>query len=499
MPFHLPFQIPRIPDFLKRPLDPSQTLEAFEHYAEKAIDFATRHGGEIGRNVMDDLVDAAAPYAAFLDTTVDAFLPGINLWYGEKWAQSRGRKDPFKQKGGVVKRPSSQSRAQPKRDMPFGNKRSREWDDYTRHVRQRTSTMKRYNGITGHYRKSKRRKRVQDPRGVVNVYDDHDEVNADNALWCYSQDFGSSDRMIGIGVQAIVKAALATIFIYPTNPSSLITTGSPENDLQIRFRRTQGTDPSYEDATEQVSVNGATFQSVCDSLYVLVKNRCASGYYPYGFRFEGGDRGNEYRSLGDSIMTLTVSTVMRVQNTTLDDSSGTATSNRINANPVKGKIYKTRGFVPYVRPSIVHNNTGLTGFHESTATGFNHAVIPADDSFMNHPPTGTTLFRHCTGSRFVKMQAGSIMPIRSSFKTRMTVLNFFKKANGNNTDYLIGFASQPNMFGACTVLALEQTMRSAHNESVRVGINREITMKAHVRLKTKVPTIHSYTSTGVLI
>lgn len=497
MPFHLPFQIPRIPDFLKRPLDPSQTLEAFEHYAEKAIDFATRHGGEIGRNVMDDLVDAAAPYAAFLDTTVDAFLPGINLWYGEKWAQSRGRKDPFKQKGGVVRRPSSQSRAQPKRDMPFGNKRSREWNDITRRVRQRPTVMKRNNGITGHYRKSKRRKRVQDPRGVVNVYDDHDQVTADNALWLYSQDFGSSDRMIGIGVQAILKAALATLHIYPTNPQFLITTGSPDNDLQIRLRRTTGIDPTYEDSTGQVTVNGATFQAACDALYSILKPNAEGGYFPYAFRFEGGDRGNEYRSLGDSIITMTATTVTRVQNTTLDDSMGTATSNRINANPVKGKIYKTKGFVPYVRPSIVHNNSALVGFHESTATGINHAVIPGDTSYLNHPPVGTTLFRHCTGSRIVKMQAGSIMPIRSSFKTRMTVLNFFKKAIGNsstNTD-----TAQPNMFGTCTVLALEQTMRSANDESVRVGINRELTMKAHVRLKTKVPTIHSYTSTGVLI
>lgn len=417
-----------------------------------------------------------------------------------KWIYKKGKSfvtpNKKRKKGASSIAPRSQSPAQPKGDMPFGNKRSREWDDYTRHVRQRTSTMKRYNGITGHYRKSKLRKRVQDPRGVVNVYDDHDDVTADNALWLYSQDFGSSDRMIAIGVQAIVKAALATIFIHPTNPNFLITTGSPENELQIRFRRTFGINPAYEDVTEQVTVNGVTFQVACDSLYYLVKTRIGTDYYPYSFRFEGGDRGNEYRSLGDSIITMTASTVTRVQNTTLDDSSGTATANRINANPLKGKVYKTRGFVPYIRPSIMHNNSGLVGFHESPATGINHAVIPSDNHFLNHPPVGKTLFRHCTASRVVKMQSGSIMPIRSSFQTRMTVLNYFKKAAGNNNTYP---ATQPNMFGACTVLALEQTMRSAADESVRVGINRELTMKAHVRLKTKVPTIHSYTSTGVFI
>jgi hypothetical protein len=417
-----------------------------------------------------------------------------------KWIYKKGKSfvtpNKKRKKGAPSIAPRSQLPAQPKGDMPFGNKRSREWNDITRRVRQRPTVMKRYNGITGHYRKSKRRKRVQDPRGVVNVYDDHDEVTADNALWMYSQDHGSQDRMIKIGVQAIVKAALATIFIHPTNPAFLITTGSPENELQIRFRRTRGLDPIYEDTTEQTTVNGQTFQAVCDALFTLVKTEALQGFYPYSFRFEGGDRGNEYRSLGDSIITLTASAVTRVQNTTLDDSMGTATSNRINSNPVKGKIYKTKGFVPYIRPSIVHNNAGLVGFHESPATGMNQAVIPSDDSFMNHPPTGTTLFRHCTGSRLVKMQAGSIMPIRSSFRTRMTVLNYFKKCVHANVHQI---ADQPNMFGSCTVLALEQTMRSAASEAVRVGINRELTMKAYVRLKTKVPTIHSYTSTGVLV
>lgn len=394
----------------------------------------------------------------------------------------------------------SQLRAQPKGDMPFGNKRSREWNDITKRIKfPRRTTMKRNNAITGHYRKSKRRKRIQDPRGVVNVYDDHDTFTNDNALYIYAQDFGSSDRAITIGVQAIVKAALATLHIYPTNPRFMITTGSPDNELQLRFRRTYGVDPSYEDVSEQVTVNGQMFESACSTLAALVKTKARDGYYPYSFRFEGGDRGNEYRSLGDSIITFTASTVIQVQNTTVADgdvNSFSTAADRINANPLKGKIYRTRGFLPYVRPSVSHNNEGAVGFHESTAAGINGAVTVPDSSFMNHPPVGTSFFRHCTGSRNVKMQAGSIMPVRSYFKTKMTILNFFKKVNvGEGTQSI---AIQPNMFGTCTVIALEQSMRSAADESVKVGINREITMKAHVRLKTRVPTIHSYTSTGVL-
>ena len=502
MPIHLPFHLPRIPEFLKRPLDPSQTLEAFEHYAEKAIDFATRHGGEIGRNVMDDLVDAAAPYAAFLDTTVDAFLPGFNLYYGEKWASRQGRKNPFKQKG-IVTRPS-QLPAQPKGDMPFGNKREREWEkwfDLTKRVRQRTSTMKRNNAVTGHYRKSKWRKKKQDPRGVVNVYDDHDDFTQDNALYLYAQDFGSAGRCLMIGTQAIVKAALATIRVYPSNPKFVIETGTPDDSLTIRFRRTYGLDPTYDDADAHVVVNGNSFETVCTNLASLVKEKNLDGYFPYAFKFQTGGRGNDFRSLGDSMITLTASTVMRVQNTTIADSGQFQTHGQsITANPLKGKIYKTRGFVPYVRPGITKDNNGYVGFHESPANGVNVAVTVADSSFLNHPPVGTSFFRHCTGSRNVKMQAGSIMPVRSFFKTKMTVLNFFKKVC-NPDDTSTGhhnLQQHPNMFGTCTVLALEQSMRSADDESVKIGFNREVTLKAHVRLKTRVPTIHSYTSTGIL-
>jgi hypothetical protein len=359
--------------------------------------------------------------------------------------------------------------------------------------------MKRNNAITGHYRKSKRRKRVQDPRGVVNVYDDHDDFSSDNALYLYAQDFGSSDRAINIGVQAIVKAALATIHIYPTNPAFIITTGSPMNELQIRFRRTRGVNPVYEDVNNEVTVNGSTFQSVCDEMFTFFKSRAQTAYYPYAFRFEGGDRGNEYRSLGDSTITLTASTVMQIQNTTQADATTTVNrphdSHSITSNPLKGKVYRTRGFVPYIRPSITHNNAGLVGFHEAPASGVNHAVTVSDTSFMNHPPVGTTVFRNCTGSRLVKMQAGSIMPIRSYFKTKMTIINYFKKVC-TQTQYDADV--QPNMFGTCTVLGLEQSMRSALDESVKIGFNREITMKAYVRLKTRVPTIHSYKSTGSL-
>jgi hypothetical protein len=415
-----------------------------------------------------------------------------------KWIYKKGKSfvtpNKKRKKGAPSTAPRSQLPAQPKGDMPFGNKRRREWNDITSGKRFRPrSTMKRNNRVTGHYRKSKMRKRYQDPRGVVNVYDDHDDIASDNALYLYAQDFGSSDRAMKIGTQAIVKAALATIFVYPTNPYYLCTTASPENDLQIRFRRTYGVDPSYEDQDAQVTVNGQTFEAVCDSLGTIVKTKAADGYYPYAFRFEGGDRGNEYRSLGDSIITMTVSTTMQIQNTTLADSGQFQTHGQsITANPLKGKIYKTRGFVPYVRPGVVHNNSSLAGFHESPGSGVNQAVFVSDTSMMNHPPVGTSLFRHCTGSRNVKMQAGSIMPVRSYFKTRMTILNFFKK---------VGFLnwSHPNMFGTCTVLGLEQSMRSVADESVKIGFNREVTMKAHVRLKRRVTTIHSYTSSGVIV
>ena len=397
--------------------------------------------------------------------------------------------------------PLSQLPAQPKGDMPFGNKRSREWNDIEQRMKfPRRSTSRRNNAITGHYRKSKRRKRIQDPRGVVNVYDDHDNYTADNALYLYAQDFGSSYRAIMIGVQAIVKAALATIHIYPTSPSYVITSGSPDNELQLNFRRTTGIDPSYEDVDSQVTINNVTFSDVCDSLFTLVRDRAKDGYYPYSFRFEGGGRGNEYRSLGDSIITMTASTSWQIQNTTVsdertDDRSATNTT----SNPLKGKIYRTRGFVPYVRPGIVRDEPGAVGFHDTDHNqGISRAADIPDNSYMNHPPVGTTFFRHCTSSQNVRLNAGSIMPIRSYFKTKMTVLNYFKKVVVDGPTVAHTTGRQPNMFGSCTVLALEQAMRSAADESVRVGVNREITMKAHVRLKTRVPTIHSYTSTGVL-
>ena len=458
-----------------------------------------RRTGSLARNVIPGLI-RENPIAAF--GTYGAMLASRLAYKVAKregmafYNRVTGKKRPNVDH--ILDGPSqSPARGMPRRD-PFGppKKRYRPDPDNPSLPWLPKSRMKRNNAITGHYRKSKRRKRVQDPRGVVNVYDDHDAFTSDNALYLYAQDFGSSDRAIKIGVQAIVKAALATIFIHPTSPNFLITTGSPDNDLQIRFRRTVGVDPSYEDTTSQVTVEGQTFRDATDALFTLVKSRVSSGYFPYAFRFEGSDRGNEYRSLGDSIITMTASTTWQIQNTTVSDqdTAGVSNAHSITANPLKGKIYRTRGFVPYVRPSITRDEQAAVNFHESNSSGIQRPISLNGASYLNHPPVGTSFFRHCTASQNVRLNAGSIMPVRSYFKTKMTVLNYFKKVVINEGDG----GQQPNMFGTCTVIGLEQAMRSVGDESVRVGVNREITMKAYVRLKTRVPTIHSYTSTGVL-
>ena len=141
-----------------------------------------------------------------------------------------------------------------------------------------------------------------------------------------AQDFGSRDRALAIGVQAIVKAALATIFIHPTSPDSRIVTGSPNNDLQINFRRTRGVTPVYEEASVQVIVDNRPFQEICDELTTHVTTKCEDGFYPYTFKFEGGGRGNEYRQLGDSIITLTAATKLQIQNTTQEDAGLTSST-----------------------------------------------------------------------------------------------------------------------------------------------------------------------------
>ena len=269
MPFHLPFQIPRIPDFLKRPLDPTQTLDAFEHYAEKAIDFATRHGGEIGRNIMDDLVDAAGPYAAALDTTVDAFLPGINLYYGEKWAQSRGRRDPFKQKGGVVKPTSSQ--------LPARGMSKRPRDDFPddREIRRRMGnpTAAYYKVRTSRKKFRKSRKPIVDKgKFVSRNYDDYGTVEKDFTMYVGFQHHGSRGRLYDIIGEAVTKAFLAKLKIYPRSYDEVLFS-QDYSRVSLYFKRVKATGVADTETTVTHDIHGVSFKSLAFNVALSIEQQ----------------------------------------------------------------------------------------------------------------------------------------------------------------------------------------------------------------------------------
>jgi len=499
MPIH-------VPSWLRKSLNPNQIIDAFDHYGEKVIDWVSREGGVLERALITSGVAAARPLAAIADQLTDAGMPAVNLYYGEKYnpfTLKRYRSaNPFTQKGGIVKRPPSQL---PARGMPAPGywrptKRGRADPDDPSRPWKRSRSMPAYRRskrATGRAWKSKRKKRYVSPKGVTNVYDDHNEFTDPSALYVYAQDHGSTDRAIAIGAQAVLKAVLATIKVYPASMVDSTAVADHQKIVTFLFRRQRGQAPTNEESTAGIVVNGRTFAAMTADFVAVLTPQLANGYLPFGFRFSSQTDPSEtapvYRTLGDSMIYFSARTVLRLQNTTHADGTGnTDMVNTVDANPLKGKVYYTKGTVPYIKDHLVDIDATLLGFHESNEYGINKAYENFTQSTWNHPPAGSAFFKYCNGSRNITMKPGSILPLRSSFSSKMKVTDFFKKVAGAKFPQ-----DGPYYFGKCTVVALEQSMRSNGNEQVDVAINRELTMRASCVLKTRVPTLSSYVSTPV--
>ena len=524
MPIHLPFQVPRIPDFLKRPLDPTQTLEAFEHYAEKAIDFATKHGGEIGRNVMDDLVDAATPYAAALDIGVDALLPGINLWYGEKWAQSRGRKDPFKQKGGIVKPAQSQLPAQ---RMPLGKRRS-PFGDYERYVREQDKAIRRRlnppqisrksNAMKGNIalarrgRLSKKRKPKSKFYGVTRNYDDHGNVARDHAAYFCAQSHGSITRVFDIIGEAIAKRCLADLKIYPSTYDEELyardTAGVIDYypQLRINYRRVSddGTvlnhDGDHINTFDFTTNTVKTFKQFAAAVATEIRSSAefSVGFVPNEYIWVNANTNDNahykreigVKSLATAIVSLTCKQVIKLQNVTPNDSGGLDTA-QADRNPISGKVYTAGDHIPRVREALLTSGVHpeYDDFQKNTSTGMWGGPVLGVDNPIAHPPPAKHLFTNVKSVQSASMSAGGTM-------TKITYWTF-KGTLKHLIERIYRTGAKKGTFGECVVFGFEQTHRTGSTMPVTLAVNREVHMKATISLKTKIPMLQMYDNTAV--
>lgn len=432
------------------------------------------------------------------------FIPNIGYWGGKLLTDSLKDIKRHRNTSKYVERKSDQIMRPPRRPKaPRKRGYVRSGTAPPRYPLTRKSSKKRTKTASGSYYKSKKKKRYASPKGITNIFDDHNEFTDDTALYICQQDFGSTDRAISIGVQAVVKACLATMKAYPQSVEDTFAMPDDAQLLRFQFRRLDSQQTDQND-TSTVGVDGRTFNAICLDVTTIFRNRLADGYLPTGFQFMKSSSTTDicpmFRQLGSSMIYFSAKTMLRLQNTThsdgfannAHDSSAGALS--VEANPLKGKVYSTNGMLPYVKDGLIDVEPSLLSFHQSNTYGIFKGFDPATGtSTLNHPPLGNAFFKYCKGSRNVSMKPGAIMPLRSSFTCKMKVTDYFKKVAGN----LFKDSQGPHFFGKCTVVALEQLMRSSADEGVHLGVNRELTMRASCVLKTRVPTLSTYLSSDV--
>ena len=176
------------------------------------------------------------------------------------------------------------------------------------------------------------------------------------------------------------------------------------------------------------------------------------------------------RNLGDSHFTCTVLSKFKVQNQTASDGDSKST-NRVDSNPLEGKLYTFKGGPPKLRQQFQYTNNGMQFFQQDDQpNGLILAPSDAGDVYdsgneLFSPPQGKTNFSNCTSQSNITIQPGNFKMTTSKYVYSGTVNNFFKR--------MVGSTTTRYTMGDTTLIGLEPSMRTSDVELVTIAYNLE--------------------------
>ena len=522
-----------IPSWLRKSLNPNQVIDAFDLYGEKVINWVSREGSVLEKALITSGVAAARPLAAIADQLMDAGMPGVNLYYGEKYnpfTMKRYRSaDPFKQKGGVVRPKPSQSGA---RSMPFnpyktsGRKRSRADDWAEKVIRKRTRRNRFLKGTykmapSSYFKVAKRMSRFKKAKKVVKQrgkmvarnYDDYGTIERDHCLWVGFQHHGSHDRLFDIIGEAFAKAILAKAHVYPRSYDEYMQSAELDR-VKIRYERLNfGGSDSHADASTIVFHN-RTFkqfaQDVADQIQGYADGDVTNipitdtvAYYPTQFHLLNGTDNTDgykvFKNIGDMLVSVTVKQKIKIQNVT-KNVDGTLSIDQAGLNPLSGRKYVFNNHKAKLIESIQNAHSEYDQFADghptNTAPGI--SVVPVNSSFgtdnpISHPPMAKQLFTNCKAETAIKIAAGGMKVDTTTYRMVHKMRTLIERI------YFTGY--DKGAYGGITYFGLEKAFRqakpssAADDDRIAIGFNREVHMYAQVKFKTERSMLKHYDQT----
>lgn len=367
----------------------------------------------------------------------------------------------------------------------------------------------------------KARKPIKDRgRYVARNYDDYGTMERDHSLWLGFQHHGSRDRLYDIIGEAVTKAALAKLRIYPRSYDEVISS-SEYNTMRLYFTRVTNAGVDEEVVVSGVTVDGRSFKDLCDDVGNNIQSQANANTsvapatdtvarYLSKIRFYSSAGVStalmEIKDVGESIISVKVKQKIRFQNIT-KNVDGNLDLDQAGLNPLRGRKYVFANYRPKLIDSIQQTHPQYDDFMlgdpvlvgpVDSAPGI--CPVPNTGSFakddpIGHPPAARQLFTNCKASAPIVMGAGAMKHEVTSFTMTHKLKTLIERI------YYAGF--EKGAFGGCTFIGLEKAYRQAqpsgvtNDDRISIGFNREVHMYAKCKFVTQKSMLKHYDASDV--
>lgn len=344
---------------------------------------------------------------------------------------------------------------------------------------------------------------------VSRNYDDYGTMERDHSWWMGFQTHGSRGRLFDILAEALTKAVLAKLRIYPRSYNEDISTHDYVQAVPF-FTRVLNNGVDEPVGGSAITLHGRTFEQVCADFRTEIANQ-ANGdpstgpstdtvaRYCYKIQLLNADPSKafmEIRDVGDSIVDIKVTQKIRFQNVT-KNIDGTNDIDQAGLNPLRGRKYEFANFRPRLIDSIQQlpdrtNEAGVAYNYDSfmitdAVLAGAEGITPmpatgsmAKDDPISHPPIAKQLFSNCKASSPVSLGAGAMKVEYTTFRMVHKMKTLIERIYWSSFD--------KGAFGGSVWYGFEKAFRQAkpsgvtNDDRIALGFNREVHMYAKVKL-----------------
>lgn len=409
--------------------------------------------------------------------------------YVERASDQIGYKPPQKSKKMPVKKRTS-----------YGQKRKRDRAMMPRYTRRPAKKKKVYKRKT-----YKKRKPVTPSLSVKRVYDDASSLSRDDCAWLQFQHHGSRDRVLYIAAEAITRAILAELKVYPDSydePLAKHILYAAKWDVVFRAIKTDTGE--YFDSTKSITtdIRAGTFTELSALLAqemtsMMVGNVTNStGYYPItSIIHPTGGYGHEHNTLNldQAMVTINAFSKIRLQNMTRS-ANGLSGTDVVGSNPIQGKRYDFNSPSAIVHSALTPQVTDADApnwrpFEDVVVTNGIQALPQLPDNHeLSHPPMAKNTFQNCKTVKNCYIKYGGTVVEKHAFTKKVSVRQLINLLAPRRYD----FWGAKNSFGVCSWYCLEKANRQSDAIPLSLHFNREMTITAFCHLKHKKSMMRKY-------